>query len=366
MKWNDIGMKQMAGRLFGTPQQKVYMNGALPKRLRDNFEAYAEFVSAATVPLNTSGGVAPPRSAREIRVQLDASKLVRFKAYHGHREMLYALGFFLDYEYNMVTPATPVNSMEPGTSIFLELHTRGSLSESSSPAAKARFPDASMLKGSSSQVKQAVKTDEDSQLFVRAFMWAPCDEHGSNAMLRDDIAWQGPPATFFTPTEGPITCPAKQITLLACFPDIDRAYGKTNRSELKKADFSSYAFDCSWERYKAAIDNKIATVGNYAALCEIKHPNAERNVELQQLETRVSALSFVALLAAACFLCVLAVLCLRREATRSSNPISSKFSEAPESDTFYTGRDTRAGVPIISRAYGSTSKSHGTVRDASI
>src|SRR5262249_46243763 len=99
------------GRIIGTQEQITYMNGELPERLVGNFERAVALQGPA---------------------DYKKKKPLKMYAYHGHREMMYALGAFLGIEYDIKFPGLPKGAIPPATTLFFELHYHGPRGEDGS------------------------------------------------------------------------------------------------------------------------------------------------------------------------------------------------------------------------------------------
>lgn len=92
LHYRTFAVEQLIGRILGTDEQITYLNGQLPEVMLSNLQ-------------NNLVG-----------------RGLKFYAYHGHREMLYAVGKFFEIDFNIKFPALPKGAIPPGTSIFFELH----------------------------------------------------------------------------------------------------------------------------------------------------------------------------------------------------------------------------------------------------
>jgi len=115
LDFRQLAIKQLLGRILGTPEQVTYLNGQLPERLVANFEksiwSQGPVVRAALSPHKTSPSL-------------------KFYAYHGHREMMYALGAFLGIEFDIDFPGLPKGAIPPATTLIFELHYIGNRTQS--------------------------------------------------------------------------------------------------------------------------------------------------------------------------------------------------------------------------------------------
>jgi len=101
LEFRTVAVKQLFGRIIGTEEQITYMNGELPERLVENFNRVISHQGPAGL------------------------KSLKLYAYHGHREMMYALAAFLGIHYNIEYPSLPKGGIPPGTTLFFELHYIG-------------------------------------------------------------------------------------------------------------------------------------------------------------------------------------------------------------------------------------------------
>lgn len=111
LEFRTMAVEQLLGRIVGTDKQITYMNGELPERMLDNF-------------LFSVWNQGPPSEAV-------APFALKMYAYHGHREMIYALAAFLGFEFDIEFPALPKGAIPPATTIFFELHYNGPRDENS-------------------------------------------------------------------------------------------------------------------------------------------------------------------------------------------------------------------------------------------
>jgi len=139
--YTKIANTQLLGRLYSTPEQKVYMNGALPDMMLQNFALAMQ------------------------------GKTLKFWAYHGHREMSYALAQLLGLDYSFLDRrGIPATAIPPATSVFLELHREGE------------------------------------QFFIQVWVWSPCIK---NAETGEEV--------HATMDDDPkIDCPAVLVNLQGC------------------------------------------------------------------------------------------------------------------------------------------------------
>ena len=103
LEFRTMAVTQLLGRIIGTEEQITYMNGQLPERLIDNFNT--AIVNQGPKPVSTHH--------------------LKMYAYHGHREMMYALGAFLGIDYDIKFSGLPKGAIPPATTLFFELHYIG-------------------------------------------------------------------------------------------------------------------------------------------------------------------------------------------------------------------------------------------------
>lgn len=88
----ELAVRQLLGRIAGTEEQMIYMNGDLPKHMIRLFEQQ--------------------RSGKN-----------RVTAYHAHRELLYTLAGMFGIEFDVSNwHGFPKGSIPPGSTLFFELH----------------------------------------------------------------------------------------------------------------------------------------------------------------------------------------------------------------------------------------------------
>ena len=108
---------------------------------------------------------------------------LRFFAYHGHREMMYALAAFFDIRYNITYPALPLGAIPPATSLFFELHSVDHHRRRKAGRPTTRKAGKGKGKG---RAGAAEEEDEDvgEAYEVKAVLWSPCDaDEGDDARL---------------------------------------------------------------------------------------------------------------------------------------------------------------------------------------
>lgn len=140
-RFREVAFTQLRGRLYGTAAQHVYLSGGLPDEMVRIFREAAE----------GSGAVK------------------KMNAYHGHREMLYAIGEFFGLNYEIVSLGVPKGAVPPAATLFFELHRR---SPSESP-------------------------------YVQVHMWVPCEFYQYNNSDYRQSAQQN-------------DCNARQLTIRGC------------------------------------------------------------------------------------------------------------------------------------------------------
>ena len=90
----ELATKILFGRLYSTNEQQVYMSGSLPSYILKSFEA------------NAAG-----------------QNNNKFQIFHGHREMIYAIGYYFGFNFNQLeNVAIPKGAIPQATTIFFELH----------------------------------------------------------------------------------------------------------------------------------------------------------------------------------------------------------------------------------------------------
>jgi len=93
-KYSKFANDQLLDRLYGNEEQIVYMNGALPATLLENFE-----------------------------MRRHGNHALKMWAFHGHREMSYALGLFFGIDFTFLSRrGIPKTAIPAATSVFFELH----------------------------------------------------------------------------------------------------------------------------------------------------------------------------------------------------------------------------------------------------
>jgi len=103
LEFRTLAVKQLLGRILGTDEQITYLNGELPERMLDNF-------------LFSVWNQGPEHVA---------DFALKMYAYHGHREMIYALAALLGIDFDIEFPALPKGAIPPATTLFFELHYDG-------------------------------------------------------------------------------------------------------------------------------------------------------------------------------------------------------------------------------------------------
>ena len=151
LQFRAYAVQQLIGRILGTPEQVTYMNGDLPLSMLRSFTALIHHHAHPSSPSSSPSSPAP----------------LRFLAYHGHREMMYALAAFFDIRYNITYPALPLGAIPPATSLFFELHhTGGETAEREEAKGKG--------KGKGKR-KAREEADDSDDYVIKAVLWSPCD-----------------------------------------------------------------------------------------------------------------------------------------------------------------------------------------------
>ena len=149
LEFRSFAVQQLIGRILGTAEQVTYMNGDLPLSMLRSFKA---LIDHRTHHLTTHTTVPP----------------LKFIAYHGHREMMYALAAFFDIRYNITYPALPLGAIPPATSLFFELHYEGGEEESEKGGGNGKAKG----RGKGREREGAEHVDD---YVVKAVLWSPCD-----------------------------------------------------------------------------------------------------------------------------------------------------------------------------------------------
>ena len=142
LQFRTYAIAQLIGRILGTEEQVTYMNGDLPISMVRSFQALIDQHDGS----KSSRHAYAADTDREVRP-------LRFIAYHGHREMMYALAAFFDIRFNITYPALPLGAIPPATSIFFELHSGDKHGR------------------------------EDDDYVVKAVLWTPCDDEAHTQAL---------------------------------------------------------------------------------------------------------------------------------------------------------------------------------------
>nr|CCA22492.1 conserved hypothetical protein [Albugo laibachii Nc14] len=102
-KVEQLGFRNLMERYYSSDRMITYWNGAFPDLLLKNLNDAA-------------------------RPNSPTSREYRYFSYHGHRELLHALGKLLGWEFhfNGLPEAMNTTSLEPGTTLFFELHANKS------------------------------------------------------------------------------------------------------------------------------------------------------------------------------------------------------------------------------------------------
>ena len=97
LQFRTYAIAQLIGRILGTDEQVTYMNGDLPVSMLRSFQALIDQHDGTHS--SSHSHVHHADIEREV-------KQLRFIAYHGHREMIYALAAFFDIRFNITYPCT--------------------------------------------------------------------------------------------------------------------------------------------------------------------------------------------------------------------------------------------------------------------
>ena len=231
LQFRTYAVAQLVGRILGTAEQVTYMNGDLPISMLRSFQALID-------QHDGSSGSSRTHSAdvdREV-------KPLRFIAYHGHREMMYALAAFFDIRFNISYPALPLGAIPPATSIFFELHSGGKSGK------------------------------EDGEYVVKAVLWTPCDDEAHTQAL----------APLMTIQRNNDTRASKIGNYSASY----HHHSANHPHSTPKADASDWASEpqcgarsiaiggchhgvCSFDEFRALIHRQINDTGSWHTLC---HP----------------------------------------------------------------------------------------------
>ena len=156
LQFRAFAVQQLIGRILGTEEQVTYLNGDLPASMLGSFEA------AVSQHRHNASEAAEGEAA--------AVRPLKFIAYHGHREMMYALAAYFDIRYNITYPALPLGAIPPATSLFFELHH-----EKDSGSSSGRHSGKRSKKRSSQHEEEEDDDGEDSAYVIKAVLWSPCD-----------------------------------------------------------------------------------------------------------------------------------------------------------------------------------------------
>lgn len=163
-QFRRVAITQLLGRIVGTSEQRTYMNGELPDTLINNMRGSLQ-----------DGGL-------------------RLIAYHGHREMMYAIAAFFGIDFKIPFPGLPHRAIPPATTLFVELHQKdGAIQDAEQAKLSARTEFESILQrtgykpgnygsisGNSVNVELPTPApSSSSDLFVRILLWVPCYANSS-------------------------------------------------------------------------------------------------------------------------------------------------------------------------------------------
>lgn len=146
-----LAVQNLFGRLYRSEKQLTYLAGELPVHLANFFSE-----------LSTGFAVDAPAA--------------KFQAFHGHREMMYAMAFFLNVTLSLESPGTPRGAIPPATTFFLELKN-----------------------GSEG-------------LYVDFLLWHPCNEAADPASWPGSMGYCEP--TLLPMGDCPLHCPLPQFRAL--------------------------------------------------------------------------------------------------------------------------------------------------------
>jgi hypothetical protein len=206
-----LAVQILFGRLYNSSEQITYMNGDLPNTMLDEFDLNLEYFRNQSAPRST-----------------EAKKMI---AYHGHREMLYAIAAFFDIRYNISFPELPVGAIPPATTLFFELYADHSYSNI----------DEHPAKHDSVAEKHEEKIANTS--FVRAMLWTPC---GTEVL--------GDVSNGNHPNPEADASHSERIQEVACKPRRIRMHACSH-------------IDCPFEEFKHIIKKQIKSTGPWEELC---------------------------------------------------------------------------------------------------
>ena len=172
LQFRAFAVQQLIGRILGTEEQVTYLNGDLPASMLGSFEA------AVSQHRHNASEAEEGETA--------AVRPLKFIAYHGHREMMYALAAYFDIRYNITYPALPLGAIPPATSLFFELHHEKDSGSSSSGRHSGK-----RSKKRSSQQEEEEEDGEDSAYVIKAVLWSPCDSEevtDSHQLITPDLS----------------------------------------------------------------------------------------------------------------------------------------------------------------------------------
>ena len=232
LQFRTYAIQQLIGRILGTDEQVTYMNGDLPMSMLRSFQALIDQHEG------TEG------SSHAHAADIDrAVKPLRFIAYHGHREMMYALAAFFNIRFNITYPALPLGAIPPATSIFFELHSGGKHD-----------------------------SEEEGKYVVKAVLWTPCDDEAHTQSLAPLMAIERSNDT--------------QSSTIANYSARYHTHSDTHPHTEPKADAADWAAEpqcgarsiaiggcrggvCSFDEFRALIREQINSTGSWHTLC---HP----------------------------------------------------------------------------------------------
>ena len=223
LQFRQYAIAQLLGRILGTEEQVTYMNGDLPVSMVRSFRALIEQREGSTDTADVERDVKP----------------LRFIAYHGHREMIYAAAAFFGLRFNISYPALPLGAIPPATSVFFELHRA-----------------------------------QSGEYEVRAVLWTPCDDEAHAQALAPlmDVERRGSNDT------------RRVDSRIANYSDAYYNHSAEHPHATARADPSEWAGEvqcgaralpigaceggvCSFDEFHALVHARINATGSWHTLC---------------------------------------------------------------------------------------------------
>jgi len=240
LQFRTYAIAQLIGRILGTEEQVTYMNGDLPVSMLRSFQAL----------IDQREGGRSDKHAHSADIDREVKPL-RFIAYHGHREMMYAAAAFFDMRFNITYPALPLGAIPPATSVFFELHS-GSKHDK----------------------------DAEGEYVVKAVLWTPCDDEAHAQALAPLMSIERSNDTH-SGTVGNYS---------ARYPH----YSPDHPHTAPKADASDWAGEsqcgarsipigachggiCSFDEFHALIHAQINETGSWHTLCHSRQHSERYN-----------------------------------------------------------------------------------------